>query len=71
MYYVHAKAPTRVDLAGGTLDIKPLSAVLDNAATVNFGISLFANVELFVVDSPNFLIESQDQQCSLKQALVN
>jgi D-glycero-alpha-D-manno-heptose-7-phosphate kinase len=43
-------APTRVDLAGGTLDIRPLSYVLDHCATVNVGISLRARVECVTSD---------------------
>ena len=37
---IEAVAPTRVDLAGGTLDIWPLYLMLDGAVTVNLGLAL-------------------------------
>ncbi|NRA64371.1 MAG: hypothetical protein HRU19_07795 [Pseudobacteriovorax sp.] len=40
---VTAKVPTRVDLAGGTLDLYPLYEVMEESpVTINFGISLYA-----------------------------
>ena len=41
-----AISPTRVDLAGGTLDIMPLTHILQQRKTVNFGVTLHAQVEL-------------------------
>ena len=41
-----AKVPTRIDLAGGTLDIYPLTELLDDALTVNFGVTLPAVVSI-------------------------
>lgn len=41
-----SKAPTRIDLAGGTIDIWPLYLFLDRPITVNVGIDLFAETEL-------------------------
>src|SRR5258706_283350 len=35
-----AVAPTRIDLAGGTLDIRPVYLMLDAPVTVNFGLAL-------------------------------
>lgn len=43
---VVASAPTRVDLAGGTLDIWPLSVLVPDAVTVNLAIELRARVEV-------------------------
>jgi D-glycero-alpha-D-manno-heptose-7-phosphate kinase len=40
---VSASAPTRIDLAGGTLDIWPLSVLVPEAQTVNLAIELRAN----------------------------
>ncbi|HEY3176217.1 MAG TPA: hypothetical protein VGK94_10735 [Candidatus Polarisedimenticolia bacterium] len=37
-----ASAPTRIDLAGGTLDIWPLNMLVDRAVTVNVAINLWA-----------------------------
>src|SRR5687767_15727403 len=41
-----ASAPTRIDLAGGTIDIWPLYLFHDGAATLNAAISLRAQVTL-------------------------
>jgi D-glycero-alpha-D-manno-heptose-7-phosphate kinase len=41
-----ASAPTRIDLAGGTIDIWPLYLFHDGASTVNAAISLRAHVEI-------------------------
>lgn len=42
----HTRAPTRIDLAGGTLDIWPVYLMLDEAATVNVAIDLYADVRI-------------------------
>src|ERR1700753_531077 len=39
---ITSRAPTRIDLAGGTVDIWPLYLFLKNPVTVNLGIDLFA-----------------------------
>src|SRR6188474_3579957 len=41
-----ASAPTRIDLAGGTIDIWPLYLFHDGAATLNAAISLRARAEV-------------------------
>ena len=43
---IESTAPTRVDLAGGTIDIWPLYLFHPGAATVNFGISLYARCRI-------------------------
>ncbi len=43
---ISSRAPTRVDLAGGTLDIWPLYLLTPQALTINLGIDLFADVTL-------------------------
>ena len=43
---ITASAPTRIDLAGGTIDIWPLYLFHEHALTVNAAISLRAHVEL-------------------------
>lgn len=47
---VRASAPARVDLAGGTLDIWPVSVLVDGAMTVNVAIARRARAE--VSDAP-------------------
>jgi len=56
-----ARSATRIDLAGGTLDLWPLSALVENAATINCSINCFTKVSFlpakdFVVkvESPDF-----------------
>jgi D-glycero-alpha-D-manno-heptose-7-phosphate kinase len=44
--HIHASAPTRIDLAGGTLDIWPLYLFHDGAQTLNAAISLRASCDL-------------------------
>jgi D-glycero-alpha-D-manno-heptose-7-phosphate kinase len=39
-------APTRIDLAGGTLDIWPLSQLIEGAVTVNLAVSLTAEAKV-------------------------
>ena len=41
-----SRAPSRIDLAGGTLDIWPLYLLIEHAATVNVAIDLYAEVSL-------------------------
>lgn len=41
---ITAKAPTRIDLCGGTLDIWPLSVIFAPAMSVNVAISLYATI---------------------------
>jgi D-glycero-alpha-D-manno-heptose-7-phosphate kinase len=43
---VRASAPTRIDLAGGTIDIWPIYLFHDGASTLNAAISLRAHVEI-------------------------
>jgi len=43
---IESSAPTRVDLAGGTIDIWPLYLFHPGAMTVNFATSLQARVRI-------------------------
>src|SRR5437764_11586265 len=43
---IRASAPTRIDLAGGTLDIWPLYLFHDGASTLNAAISLRAHAQI-------------------------
>src|SRR5580692_2149879 len=43
---VSSSAPTRIDLAGGTIDIWPLYLFHDGACTLNAAISLRAHVQI-------------------------
>ena len=65
-----SKAPTRIDLSGGTIDLWPLFLFFKNPITVNLGIDLFAETKL--VESPlspaptEITLRSIDQNIELK-----
>ncbi len=61
MYKVTAVAPTRVDLAGGTIDLWPIHNLLDRKATVNVAVSLNATVEVSPSPDKLFHFHSEDQ----------
>ncbi len=48
------RAPVRIDLAGGTLDIWPIYAILDRCATVNLAIPYYQHVECAPADRWTF-----------------
>ncbi len=64
MIKVTAKAPTRIDLAGGTLDLWPLQHLLDHKMTVNVAVTLDAQVEVCQSNDDKFHLVSQDQSKS-------
>jgi D-glycero-alpha-D-manno-heptose-7-phosphate kinase len=61
MLKVTAVAPTRVDLAGGTIDLWPIHNLLDRKATVNVAVSLDATVEITLAKDGKFRFISEDQ----------
>lgn len=59
--HIYIQSPTRVDLAGGTLDLWPLYNFFGGATTVNLAIDIFTFVELEVLsDSRTIHLESLD-----------
>lgn len=63
---IHAKAPTRIDLAGGTVDIWPIYLFLNRATTINLAIDLYAETTLEETDEPGVCLRSGDQGAELK-----
>jgi D-glycero-alpha-D-manno-heptose-7-phosphate kinase len=59
---IESSAPTRVDLAGGTIDIPPLFLFHEGAATVNFAVSLLAKCRIETRDDDRIILESVDQR---------
>jgi D-glycero-alpha-D-manno-heptose-7-phosphate kinase len=55
-----AKAPCRIDLAGGTLDIWPLYLFHPGAVTINFAINRFTHCTVEALDSPEIRLRSRD-----------
>ena len=60
--HIHASAPTRIDLAGGTLDIWPLYLFHDRAQTLNAAISLRASCDLRSRTDRRLVIVSEDSR---------
>ncbi len=60
-----SRAPTRVDLAGGTVDIWPIYLFLRQPTTLNLGIDLFAEAEIEEGEAapgvPDVLLRASDQ----------
>jgi D-glycero-alpha-D-manno-heptose-7-phosphate kinase len=57
---IKSSAPTRIDLAGGTLDIWPLHLFFENPPTLNAAIDLYATVEIFPRKDQRILLTSRD-----------
>jgi len=58
---IESSAPTRVDLAGGTIDIWPLYLFHPGAMTVNFALSLLASVRIETRNDQRIILESRDR----------
>ena len=58
---IESSAPTRVDLAGGTIDIWPLYLFHPNAMTVNFALSLRASVRIETRADRRIILQSRDR----------
>src|SRR5215467_4721012 len=58
--HIRASAPTRIDLAGGTIDIWPLYLFHDGALTLNAAISLRADAEIESRDDGRIELRSID-----------
>ena len=58
---ITAKAPCRVDFAGGTLDIWPLYLNHSNAVTVNFAVDRYTSCTIETRDDASITLASQDQ----------
>ena len=66
---IESSAPTRVDLAGGTIDIPPLFLFHEGAATVNFAVSLLAKCRLETRDDDRIVLESVDRGVKFETSL--
>ena len=63
---IKSTAPTRIDLAGGTLDIWPLYLQFGNPPTLNAAINLYATVELTPRNDRKIFVESKDLPCQAR-----
>ena len=66
MTYIKSSAPTRIDLAGGTLDIWPLHLFFENPPTLNAAIDLYAKVEITTRKDKKIFLTSHDLGLSEK-----
>jgi len=67
---IESSAPTRVDLAGGTIDIWPLYLFHPGAATLNFATSLRAHCQIQTRDDGRILLESRDRKVAFETELA-
>lgn len=56
------KSPTRVDLAGGTLDMWPLSNFVGGSTTINLAIDIWTTAEIIENSNQQIIIKSSDIQ---------
>src|SRR6185295_8318175 len=68
---IESSAPTRVDLAGGTIDIPPLFLFHEGASTVNFAVSLLAHCRIETRDDDKIILESVDQKSKLETTVCD
>lgn len=68
---IESSAPTRVDLAGGTIDIPPLFLFHEGAATVNFAVSLLAHCRIETRTDDKIILESIDQKDRVETTVGN
>jgi D-glycero-alpha-D-manno-heptose-7-phosphate kinase len=66
---IESSAPTRVDLAGGTIDIPPLFLFHEGAATVNFAVSLLAHCRIETRSDDKIVLESIDREVKFETSL--
>lgn len=66
---IESSAPTRVDLAGGTIDIWPLYLFHAGAMTVNFALSLRAGVRIETRADDRVILESLDRDVRFETTL--
>ena len=67
---IETSAPTRVDLAGGTIDIWPLYLFHPGAKTVNFATSLRAHCRIETRDDGRIVLESRDRKVAFETELA-
>ena len=66
---IESSAPTRVDLAGSTIDIPPLFLFHEGAATINFAVSLLAKCRIETREDDRIVLESVDRGVKFETTL--
>lgn len=65
---IEAQAPTRIDLAGGTIDLWPLYLFHEGAQTINFAIDQYARCRVETRADGRFIVESKDRGVRVEAA---
>src|ERR1044072_9413991 len=68
---IESSAPTRGDLAGGTIDIPPLFLFHEGAATVNFAVDLMARCRIETRNDDKIYLELIDRRVSFEISFDN
>jgi len=68
---VEARAPTRIDLAGGTIDIWPLYLLHDAPVTVNAAIDLYARASVEAAPDGVYEVVSRDRRASVRAESID
>lgn len=63
---IESKAPTRIDLAGGTIDLWPLYLFHENSQTINFAIDRYARCRIETRGDGRFVVESKDRNLRIE-----
>jgi D-glycero-alpha-D-manno-heptose-7-phosphate kinase len=71
MNKISIQSPTRVDLAGGTLDLWPLYNFVGGATTINVAIDIKTTAELIPTNSQEIELESEDLGIKKKYKNLN
>lgn len=66
MFRIKATGPTRMDLAGGTLDIWPIHHLINEKATINIAIDLNSTVEIKPATNSSYSVQSKDQNIHIQ-----
>src|SRR3982074_3292992 len=67
---IESSAPTRVDLAGGTIDIWPLYLFHPGAAPVNLDTSRPSHLQIKTRDDGRIVLESRDRKVAFETELA-
>lgn len=71
MNKIKCQSPTRVDLAGGTLDMWPLFNFVGEATTINLAIDIWTTSEIAVRSDHKILVQSPDLKKQWEFADIN
>jgi D-glycero-alpha-D-manno-heptose-7-phosphate kinase len=68
---VKTQAASRIDLAGGTLDLYPLYLFMGGGVTVNAGLNLYSHVEIETREDEHITIVSEDLDKKVKYESID